>query len=57
MIWDMLASGPTNWGDGKIWNPRNDRTVNSSLELSGDTLLVSGCVFRICQTQTWQRQL
>jgi uncharacterized protein (DUF2147 family) len=57
MIWDMLASGPTNWGDGKIWDPRNDRTVNSRLELSGDTLLVTGCMFRICQTQTWQRQL
>jgi uncharacterized protein (DUF2147 family) len=57
MIWDMVASGPTNWGDGKIWDPRNDRTVNSRLELSGDTLLVSGCVFRLCQTQTWQCQL
>ncbi len=57
MIWGMVASGPTNWGDGKIWDPRNDRTVNSRLELSGDTLLVTGCMFRICQTQNWQRQL
>ena len=57
MIWDMVASGSTNWDDGKIWDPRNDRTVNSRLELSGDTLLVTGCMFRICQTQTWQRQL
>jgi uncharacterized protein (DUF2147 family) len=57
MIWDMVASGPTNWGDGKIWDPRTDRTVNLRLELSGDTLLVTGCMFRICQTQNWQRQL
>lgn len=56
MIWDMVASGPANWADGQIWDPRNDRTFRSRMELSGDTLLVSGCVFRICQTQTWQRQ-
>jgi uncharacterized protein (DUF2147 family) len=57
MIWDMVASGPTTWEDGEIWDPRRDRNFNSRMELSGDTLLVSGCVFRICQTQTWQRQL
>lgn len=57
MIWDMVASGPTNWVDGQIWDPRKDRTFKSRLELSGDSLMVSGCVFRICQTQTWQRHL
>lgn len=57
MIWDMVASGPTSWNDGQIWDPRTDRTYNSRMELSGDSLLVSGCVFRICQTQTWTRDL
>lgn len=57
MIWDMVASGPTKWEDGQIWDPRRDRNFRSHMELSGDTLLVSGCAFRICQTQTWQRQL
>lgn len=57
MIWDMVASGPANWVDGQIWDPRTNRTYQSRMELSGDRLLVSGCVFRICQTQTWQRDL
>jgi uncharacterized protein (DUF2147 family) len=55
MIWDMVASSPTSWIDGQIWDPRDDRTYSSRMELSEGNLLVSGCVFRICQTQTWKR--
>lgn len=55
MIWDMVTDGPTTWSNGRIWDPRNDRTFRSRMELSGDRLLVSGCVLGICQSQVWKR--
>ncbi len=55
MIWDMVADGAGQWSGGKIWDPRNDRTFNARMELTGGTLAVSGCVLGICQAQVWQR--
>lgn len=55
MIWDMRPDGPGAWSDGRIWDPRNDRTFRSRMTLRGDRLEVSGCVMGICQTQNWQR--
>ncbi|MDG1128718.1 DUF2147 domain-containing protein [Seohaeicola saemankumensis] len=41
---------------GKVWSPDRDKTYNSRLELSGDTLKVSGCVFGICRDGgSWSR--
>lgn len=54
MLWDMAAAGPGQWTDGKIWDPRNDRTFNSRMERQGDKLSVSGCVLGICQSQVWE---
>ena len=34
---------------GKVYSPDRDKTYNSKLKLSGDTLKVSGCVFGICR--------
>lgn len=55
MIWDMTAKGSNSWDSGKIWDPRNDRTFNSKMELRGNILKVSGCFLGLCQTQNWQR--
>lgn len=55
MIWDMVADGPGKWSDGQIWDPRNDRTFASRMELKGNRLIVAGCVLGICQRQDWQR--
>jgi uncharacterized protein (DUF2147 family) len=55
MIWDMSATGPSKWGNGQIWDPRNNRTFRSRMELAGNRLVVSGCVLGICQSQTWRR--
>ena len=55
MIWDMVPDGPGAWSGGNIWDPRNDQTFRSRMELSGDELRVSGCFLGICQHQTWQR--
>jgi uncharacterized protein (DUF2147 family) len=55
MIWDMVADGPRKWSGGQIWDPRNDRTFASKMALSGNRLIVAGCVLGICQRQNWQR--
>ena len=41
---------------GKVFSPDRDRTYNSRLQLSGNSLAVSGCVFGICRDGgTWTR--
>ncbi|MFK7938285.1 MAG: DUF2147 domain-containing protein [Roseovarius sp.] len=56
MIWDMNADGGGSYSGGKIWAPDRDKTYNSKMTLSGNTLKVSGCVLGICRGQTWKRQ-
>lgn len=55
MIWDMQSRGDGTYREGRIWAPDRDRTYNSRMELSGNTLEVSGCVGPICRAQTWTR--
>ena len=55
MIRNMAPDGPGRWTDGDIWDPRNDRTFRSKMELSGNSLTVSGCVLGFCQSQVWSR--
>ncbi|WP_439154905.1 DUF2147 domain-containing protein [Yoonia sp.] len=41
---------------GKVWSPDRDKTYNSRLQLTGNTLSVSGCVLGICRDGgTWTR--
>ena len=55
LVWDMVAKGGGNYGDGKIWQPSTGKTYNSKMALSGNRLKVSGCVGPICKKQTWSR--
>lgn len=56
IIWDMKAEGDGNYGGGKIWSPDRDKTYDSKMVLSGDSLTVKGCVFFICRDGgTWTR--
>ena len=55
MIWDMNVDGGGAYSGGKIWAPDRDKTYNSKMALSGNTLKVSGCVLGICRSQTWSR--
>lgn len=55
MIWNMKAQGSGKYGKGKIWAPDRDKTYSSKMQLSGNTLEVSGCVIGICRGQTWSR--
>jgi uncharacterized protein (DUF2147 family) len=56
IIWDMVAYGDGAYDDGKVWSPDRDKTYNSEMQLSGNTLAVKGCVLGICRDGgTWTR--
>lgn len=57
MIWDMNADGDGSYSGGKVWAPDSDKTYNSKMSLSGNTLVVKGCVAGglICRGQDWTR--
>ena len=57
IVWDMMAAGDGSYTGGKIWSPDRDKTYNSTMQLTGDTLSVSGCVFGglICRASDWTR--
>ncbi len=55
MIWDMSADGGGKYSGGKIWAPDRDKTYNSKMTLSGNSLEVKGCVLGICRGQVWTR--
>ena len=55
MLWAMKPQGGGAYSGGKIWAPDRDKTYNSKMTLSGNTLKVEGCVLGICRGQTWTR--
>lgn len=56
IIWNMKSKGDGKYGGGKIWSPDTDKTYASKLELVGDALKVSGCIFVVCRDGgTWTR--
>ncbi|OUD09335.1 imidazoleglycerol-phosphate dehydratase [Marivivens niveibacter] len=48
LIWDTTANGDGTYS-GKVYSPDRDKTYNSKLVLSGNSLSVSGCVLGICR--------
>ncbi len=56
IIWDMKIAGDGNYAGGKVWSPDRDKTYNSKMELTGDSLKIQGCIFGICRDGgTWTR--
>ncbi len=55
MIWGMTPNGNGSYGGGQIWAADRDKTYKSKMQLSGNQLVVEGCVFGICRGQTWSR--
>jgi len=40
---------------GRVYDPRSGRTYKAFLEVRSDgTLALKGCVWKLCQTQTWR---
>lgn len=41
---------------GQVYDPRSGRTYKSFLAVQADgTLALTGCVWKLCQTQSWRR--
>lgn len=55
LVWDMKSEGSGKYSGGKIWQPSTGKVFKSKMDLSGNTLKVSGCVGPICKKQTWSR--
>lgn len=55
LVWDMESKGSGRYAGGKIWAPDRDKTYNSKMTLSGNSLKVEGCVMVVCRGQTWTR--
>jgi uncharacterized protein (DUF2147 family) len=52
----MRPAEPGRFGGGRLYNPEDGRDYKGSLQLrSSSTLVVSGCVLFVCQTQVWRR--
>ncbi len=55
IISDTVAQGGGAYR-GKVYSPDRDKTYNSRLQLTGNSLAVSGCVLGICRNGgTWTR--
>ena len=57
IVWDMVAVGDGAYEDGKVWAPDRDKTYNATMQMTGSTLSVSGCVMGglICRASEWSR--
>lgn len=56
VIDQMKSAEPGQWSGGRLYNPEDGRDYKGSLQLRSDsTLVVSGCVLFVCQTQVWRR--
>jgi uncharacterized protein (DUF2147 family) len=57
IVWDMQPAGGGSYVNGQIWAPDRNKTYASTMQLSGDSLAVSGCVLGglICRAQDWTR--
>ena len=56
VIEQMKLTEPRQWTGGRLYNPEDGRDYKGSLQLRSDsTLVVSGCVLFVCQTQVWRR--
>ena len=57
IVWDMVAIGDGAYESGKVWAPDRDKTYNATMQMSGTTLSVSGCVMGglICRASEWSR--
>ncbi len=56
IIWGMRARGDDYWNRGNVWAPDTDKTYRANITLSGNTLVVQGCVAGLfCRSSNWTR--
>lgn len=56
LVIDMVPQGDGEY-EGQVWRPSNDKIYYGTIELSGNTLKLAGCVAGglICSKQNWKR--
>ena len=55
MIKGMKSNNGTSYSGGTIWDPEDNKTYSSKMNLKGEALDVEGCVTIICSGQHWTR--
>lgn len=56
VIDQMKLAQPGQWAGGRLYNPEDGHDYKGSVQVrTGSTLVVSGCVLFVCQTQVWRR--
>jgi uncharacterized protein (DUF2147 family) len=55
MIKGMKANNGTSYSGGTIWDPEDNKTYSSKMNLKGEDLDVEGCVTILCRGQHWTR--
>lgn len=55
IVWDMSTANGQRFAGGKIWDPEDDKTYSSKMQLNGDELDVKGCIAFVCSGQAWTR--
>lgn len=54
VFWNMVPQGNGAY-EGRAWVPAHNREYDARMQLSGNTLIVKGCLGPVCQSQKWQR--
>jgi uncharacterized protein (DUF2147 family) len=55
MVKDMKSNDGASYSGGMIWDPEDNKTYKSKMQLKGDVLVVKGCVTFVCSGQDWTR--
>jgi uncharacterized protein (DUF2147 family) len=56
IVWDMEPGRNGRYNNGRVYAPDRDSTYNSHMQLTGNSLAVSGCFLFICRDVIWTRQ-
>jgi len=55
ILWGF-SGGPTEWKNGRAYDPKSGSSYKSSLRLNADgSLRVTGCVLFVCRSRRWTR--
>lgn len=55
MVKDMNSDDGASYSGGTIWDPEDNKTYKSKMQLKDNVLVVKGCVSFICSGQDWTR--
>lgn len=54
VFWDMTPAGAGLW-KGRAFVPAHKRSYQGTMQVSGNRMVVRGCLGPVCQSQVWTR--